>query len=205
MSLDVAELEVRGHGGQGVAFPRAGRETAVRVRRVRRRMRPPVHPDDRFVAIAPPQDLPGEQLLRERIGHHGHLQRERADQRVERRVHLALALGCREGRDVVTQRLGPAISAERDPEQIDRFPRGAVVVLSDALPGAGEIDLGVGRNRRQHGDHDQRRDAGFLVCHRSFPVTCALRPRALTVDVRPSVTTSPNRGLDPTCSRRVPS
>ena len=167
VALDVAELGVRGDGGQGVAFPRAGGEAAVRVRRVLRRMRPSVHPDHRLVAIAPPQDLPGQQLLRDRVRHHDKLQRERTDDRVDRRVHLALALGRGEGRDVVAQRLRPAISAERHAQEIDRFPRGAVVVLSDALPGAGEIDLGGRGSRRQRDRNDQRHETQLGIHSRT--------------------------------------
>ena len=148
-----------------------------------RRMRPSVHPDHRLVAIAPPQDLPGEQLLRHRVRHHDELQRERTHDRVDRRVHLALALGRREGRDVVAQRLRAAVSAERHAEEIDRFPCGAVVVLPHTLPGAGEIDLG-GRGSRREQQHDQdgqstERDIIFFTIwtnRASDPICCRSLP-----------------------------
>src|SRR6185436_7669485 len=102
-----------------------------------------------------PQDLPRQQLLRHWIRHHDKLQRERTDEGVERRVHLTLALRRGEGGDIVTQRLRPAISADRHAQEIDRLARVAVVVLSDALPGAGEIDLG-GRGSRGQDRHDDQ-------------------------------------------------
>src|SRR4030095_9852128 len=91
MALDVAELEVRGDGGQRVALPLAGGEATVRGRGVLRWMRPSGPPGYRLVAIAPPRDLPREQLLGDRVRHHGELQRERADDGVDRRVALARA------------------------------------------------------------------------------------------------------------------
>src|SRR6185369_4333239 len=180
---------VRGKGGQRVALPLAGGEAAMRVWRILRRMRPAVHPDHRLVAITPPRDLPREQLLGNRIRHHCELQRERADDGVDWRVHLALALGRRERRDVVAQRLRPAVSAERHAQEIDRFARGTVVVLSDTLPGAGEIDLGVGRRRhKRHGNYQRSAD-GFLVRHPFNPCPyteyLGLRTLALTFDLCP--------------------
>src|SRR5262249_13558842 len=130
VALDVAEFRVRGDGGERVAFPLTRGESALRVRRQRRWKGPAGHPEPRLLAIAPPQDLPGEQLLRDRIRHHDELEGERTDDRVDRRVHLALAFGRREGRDVVAQRLRVTVSTERHAEEIDRFPCGAVVVLA---------------------------------------------------------------------------
>src|SRR5690349_1379705 len=160
------------------------------MRSVLRRMRPAVHPDHRLVAIAPAQDFPGEQLLRDWVWHHDELQRERTHDRVDRRVHLTLALGRGEGRDVVAQRLRAAVGAERHAEEIDRFPRGAVVVRTDALPGAGEIDL-RGRHDRDCGHRERTREDP------AYPAHLALQPEPITI--------STNTASDPIWCRLVPS
>src|SRR5206468_3698794 len=103
MALDITHLEMGCIRPEGVPLPDAGRKAAMRVGCILGRMGTPVHPDRRGVAIDPSGNVPGHELLRDRVGFTCDLQPKWARVCVKGGVHLTLAFRDREAGDVVAQ------------------------------------------------------------------------------------------------------